>query len=56
MTRVLSADNHGKNKTNRKRLTLFKGIANGFENFLSGMHLRVVREKEVTRVRKGDEK
>ena len=60
MTRVLLADDHRKNKTSRRHFTLLKETANGFENNLLGTHVlcicRVVREKEVTEVRNGDEK
>lgn len=60
MTRVLLADDNRKNKTSRRHFTLLKEIANSFENNLLGMHdlcmCRVVRGKEVTEVRNGDEK
>lgn len=59
MIRILLADDQGKNKTSRRHFTL-KETANGFENNLLGMHVlcicRVVRGKEVTEVRNGDEK
>ena len=60
MTIVLLVDDHRKNKTSRRHFTLLKVTANGFENNLLGTHVlcicRVVREKEVTEVRNGDEK